>query len=125
MDGRENFDNRGEEWFPLKNAILVVKIQDDEGVEDHDKAGSVKKMPTQFDIYVLSLRKRFLTTFNNQIGGFYNKSFYWGDTDSMYIHKKYRESLVDNGYVGKALGLGKNDYGNSGMFYAWFLAPEI
>ena len=76
MDGRESFDDRGEEWFPLKNANLVVKIQDDEGVEDHDKAGSVKKMPTQFDIHVLSLRKRFSTTFINQIGGFHNKSFY-------------------------------------------------
>ena len=33
--------------------------------------------------------------------------------------------MVDNGFVGKTLGLGKNDYGNSGLFYAWFRAPKI
>ena len=33
--------------------------------------------------------------------------------------------MVENGFVGKSLGLGKNDYGNSGILYAWFLAPKI
>ena len=33
--------------------------------------------------------------------------------------------MVDKGYVGKSVGLGKNDYGDSGIFYAWFLAPKI
>ena len=33
--------------------------------------------------------------------------------------------MIDNGFVGKIHGLGKNDYGNSGIFYAWFLAPKI
>ena len=42
-----------------------------------------------------------------------------------YMHKKYWSDLVDNGFVGKNLGLGKNDYVNSGIFYAWFLAPKI
>ena len=28
-------------------------------------------------------------------------------------------------YFGKSLGLGKNDYGNLGIFYAWCLAPKI
>ena len=33
--------------------------------------------------------------------------------------------MFDNGFVGKySVGLGKNDYGNSGIFYAWFLAPN-
>ena len=60
-----------------------------------------------------------------QIGGFYNNSIYYTDTDSLYIHKKYWSNLVDNGFVGKSLGLGKNEYGNSGIFYAWFLASKI
>ena len=34
-------------------------------------------------------------------------------------------TLVDNGFVGKSVGLGRNDYENSGMFFAWFLAPKI
>ena len=43
----------------------------------------------------------------------------------MYIHLKYWSDLVDNGFVGKSVGLGKNHYGNLGIFYAWFLAPKI
>ena len=39
--------------------------------------------------------------------------------------KKHWSTLVDKGFVGKSLGLGKSDYGNSGIFYAWFLAPKI
>ena len=44
-----------------------------------------------------------------QINGFCNNSFYYTDTDSLYIHKKYWSDLVDKGCVGKSLGLGIND----------------
>ena len=60
-----------------------------------------------------------------QIDGFYNNIIYYTDADSLYIHKKHWSNLVKVGYVGKSLGLGKNDYGNSGIFYAWYLAPKI
>ena len=60
-----------------------------------------------------------------QIGSFYNISVYYTDTDSLFIHKKHWSSLVDNGFVGKFPGLCKNDYGNSGIFNAWFSAPMI
>ena len=33
--------------------------------------------------------------------------------------------MVDNGFVGKTLGLGKNEYGSSGIFCVCFLAPKI
>ena len=56
---------------------------------------------------------------------FFNNSIYYGDTDSVYIHKKYWSDILDNGFVGKSLGFGKNKYCNSGIFYAWFLAPKI
>ena len=39
--------------------------------------------------------------------------------------KKHWSTLVEKGFVGKSLGLGKNDYGDSGIFYAWFLSPKI
>ena len=58
------------------------------------------------------------------IGGF-KKSIYYTDTDSLYIHKKYWYDLVDIGYVGKSLSLGKNEYSNSEKFYASLLAPKI
>ena len=60
-----------------------------------------------------------------QINGFQNNSIYNTDTDSLYIHKKYWSDLVDKGFIGKYLGLSIIDYGNSGIFYAWFLYPKI
>ena len=122
---KENFDDRVKEWFPLKNGNFIVKLEDDEGVDDYDKAKSVNTMPSHFGSNILSHSKRLMNDVIKQIDGFYNNSIYYTDTDSLYIHKKYWSNLVDKGYVGKSLGLGKNDYGNSGISYAWFLAPKI
>ena len=60
-----------------------------------------------------------------QISCFYENSIYYTDTDSLNILKKCWFDWVDNGLVGKTLGLRKKDYGNSGIFFAWFLAPKI
>ena len=122
---RENFDDRVKEWFSLKNGNLIVKLEDDEGVDDYDKAKSVNTMPSHFGSYILSHSKRLMNAVFNQIGGFYNNtSIYNTDIDSLYTHKKYWSDLVDNGFVGKSLGLGKNDCGNSGIFYAWLLSSS-
>ena len=56
--------------------------------------------------------------------GFYSNNFYYGDTDSAYSHKKL-SNLVQNNFVGKSQGFGKNDYGYAGLFNVWFLAPKI
>ena len=109
----------------MKNGNIIVKLEDDEGVADYDKAKSKITLPSQFDSFILSLSKRPMNDVIRQIGGFYNNSNYYTDTDSLYIHKNYWSSLVDNGFTGKSLGLGKSDYGNSGIFFAWFLAPKI
>ena len=122
---KEYFDDRVKEWFPLKNGNLIVKLEDDEGVDDYDKAKSVNTMPSHFGSYILSHSKRLMNDVIKKIDGFYNTINYYTDTDSLYIHKKYWSTLVEKGCVGKSLGLGKNDYGNSSIFYAWFLAPKI
>ena len=109
----------------MRNGNLIVKLEDAEGVNDYDKAKSINTMPSHFGSCILSHSKRLMNEVINKIVGFYNNSFYYGDTDSVYIHKKYWSSLVDNGFVGKTHGMGKNDYSNSGIFYAWFLAPKI
>ena len=116
---------RVKEWFPLKNGNLIVKLEDDEGVDDFDKAKSINTMPSHFGSSILSHSKRLMNYVIEEIDGFYNNNIYYTDTDSLYIHKKYWSNLVEKGFVGKSLGLGKNDYGNSGIFYAWFLAPKI
>ena len=122
---RENFDDRVKEWFPLKNGNLIVKLEDDQGVDDYDKAKSINTMPSHFGSTILSHSKRLMNNVFNEIDAFYNNIIYYTDTDSGYIHKKYWKKLDEKGYVGKKLGQGKNDYGDSGIFYAWFLAPKI
>ena len=104
---RENFDDGVKEWFHLKNSILKVKLENDEGVDDYDKVKLVNLMPYLFGSFILSHSKRLKNEVINQIGGFYNNSIYNGDTDSMYIDKKYWSHLVDDGFVGKYIGLGK------------------
>ena len=122
---RENFDDRVKEWFPLKNGNLIVKLEDDEGVDDFEKAKSVNTMPSRFGSSISSHSKRLVKDVIKKTNGLYNNSTYYTDTDSLYIHKKYWSTLVEKGCVGKSLGLDKNNYGNSGIFYAWFLAPKI
>ena len=122
---RENFDDRVKEWFPLKNNNFILKLEDDEGVDDFDKAKSVNTMPSHFGSNILSHSKRLMNNVINQLDGLYNNNIYYTDTDSLYIHKKYWSDLIEKGFVGKSLGLGKNNYSNSGIFYAWFLAPKI
>ena len=124
---KESFDDRVKEWFPLKNGNLIVKLEEDEGVDDYDKVKSINTMPSHYGSYILSHSKRLMNDVFREIDGFYSNNIYYGDTDSGYIHKKHgrKTTLVEKGYVGKSLGLGKNDYGASGIFYAWFLAPKI
>ena len=122
---KENFDDRVKEWFPLKNGNLIVKLEDDEGVDDYDKAKSINTMPSHFGSSILSHSKRLMNDVFREINGFYSNIVYYTDTDSGYIHKKHWSTLVEKGYVGKSLGQGKNDYGDSGILYAGFLAPKI
>ena len=122
---RENSDDRAKEQIPVENGNLIVKLQNDEGVDHFDKAKLIKAMPSHFSSYSLSHSKKLMNEVGNQIGGFHKNTIYYGVTDSVYIHKKYWDDLVDNGFIGKTLGLGKDDYGNLGIFYAWFLAPKI
>ena len=122
---RENFVDRIKEWFPLKYGNFIVKLEDDEGVDDYDKAKSINTMPSHFGSFILSHSKRLMNKVFNEIDGFYSNNIYYGDTDSGYIHKKHWSTLVGKGFVGKSLGQGKNDYGNSGIFYTWFLAPKV
>ena len=81
-------------------------------------------MPFHLGSCVLSHSKRLMNDVIKQIGGFYNNIVYYTDTDSLYIHKKDRSPLVDNGFVGKS-GWGKNEYIESGKFRAWILAANI
>ena len=105
--------------------LKKVKLEDDKGVDDYNKANSIYKMPSQFGSSILSHSKRLMIDVIRQTGGFFINNIYYFNTISLYIHKRYWSDLVDNGFAGKSLSFGGNDYGNSGKFYAWFLAPKI
>ena len=66
-----------------------------------------------------------MNNFIREINAFYNNSIYYGDTDSLYIEKKYWDVLDKANLVGKNLCQGKNDYKTGGIFYALFLAPKL
>ena len=88
---KENFDDRIKEWFLLKNGNLIVKLEDDGGVDDYDKAKSVNTTPSHFGSYMLSHRKRLKNDVFREMDAFYNNVIYYTDTDSGYIHKKILE----------------------------------
>ena len=66
-----------------------------------------------------------MNNFIREINGFYNKSIYYTDTESLYIEKKYWDVLDKANLVGKNLCQGKNDYNSGDVFYGLFLAPKI
>ena len=113
---KENSDSRVKEWFRLKNGNLDVKLEGDKSVDDYNKAKSLNTMPSHFDSYILSYSKKMTNDVFKVIGGFLNISFYYTDTDFLYIHKKHWSELVDNGFVGKFLGLGRIDFVISSKF---------
>ena len=66
-----------------------------------------------------------MTTFIREINGFYINSIYYGDTDSLYVEKKYWDALDKAILVGKNLCQSKKDYETGGISYGLFLAPKI
>ena len=65
-----------------------------------------------------------MNNFIREINVFYNNSKYYGDTDSLYIEKKYWD-VLDKANLVEGLCQGNNDYKTGGIFYGLFLAPKI
>ena len=65
-----------------------------------------------------------MNNFIREINRFYN-SIYYGDTDSLYIEKKYWNVLNRANLAGKSSCQGKNDYETGGIFYGLFLSPKL
>ena len=113
---RENFADEVKEWFSLKNGNLLVFLEGNEDFDDYDKTKSVDPMPSLIGSYILSHSEGLRNDVIRHMGRFYQYSTYFRDTDSLFKHKKYWSDLVDNGFAGESLGLGKNVFGNSGIF---------
>ena len=117
------YDENVLDYWKLPNGNLIVKLKKDDGLEgDNDVKNT---LPSHLGAFILSNSKRIMNNFIREINGFYNNSIYYGDTDSLYIEKKYWDVLDKAILVVKNLCHGKNDYKTGGIFYGLFLAPKI
>ena len=120
------YDDRVKEYIPLKNGNYLVNVKDHDGVDDNGMSKKVNSQPFQFGSLILSHSKRLMNDVILALDGFKNNKIYYGDTDSVYIHKNDYNILIEKGFVGKDLFQSKNDYGeNSGIVYALFLATKV
>ena len=94
--------------WKLPNGNYIVKLKKNDGLEgDNDVKDT---LPSHLGAFILSNSKRIMNNFIIEINGFFNNSIYYGDTDSVYIEKKYWDVLDKANLVGKNLCQGKNDY---------------
>ena len=117
------YDERVLDYQKINHGNYIVKMKDDEEVEDEVK--KVNTLPLQLPVFILSNSKRIMNNFIHSIDGFYTNDVYYTDTDSLYIGSKHWDKLNKAGLVGKNLLQSKNDYGDGGIFYGLFLAPKI
>ena len=120
---KTEFDKNVLDYWKLPNGNYIVKMKKDNGL--HDDCDFKNTLPAVLGAFILSNSKRFMNNFIREINGFYNNSIYYGDTDSLYIKKKYWDVLDEANLVGECLCQGKNDYKTGGIFYGLFLAPKI
>ena len=117
------YDERVLDYQKIIYGNYIVKMKDDEGLEDELKKANT--LPLQLVVFILSNSKRIMNNFINAIDGFYLNDVYYTDTDSLYIENKHWDKLNKAGLVGKNLLQGKKDYKDRGIFYGLFLAPKI
>ena len=120
---KTEFDENVLDYWKLPNGNYIVKMKEDDGLDDDCDLKNT--LPAVLGAFILSNSKRIMNNFIREINGFYNNSIYYGDTDSLYIEKKYWDVLDKANLVGEELCQGKNDYKTGGIFYGLFLAPKI
>ena len=102
------------EWFPLKNANIMVIIKVNEGVDDEGISRKLLPKTAHIGSSIFSHSKRLMNDVILALDGFENIKNYYGDTDSIYIHNDAFEILKTKGLIGKNLCQSKNDYGKGG-----------
>ena len=106
------YDERVLDYQKIIIGIYIVKMKDDEGLEDEVKKANT--IPLQLAVFILSNSKRIMNNFKQAIDGFYTNDVYYTDKDSLYIENKHWGKLKEKNLVGKILLKGKNDYGDGG-----------
>ena len=119
---KTEFDGNVLGCWKLPNGNYIVKMKKDDGLDDDCDIKNT--LPAVLGAFILSNSKRNMNNFIREINGFYNNSIDYGDTDSLYIEKKYWD-VLDKANLVEGLCQGKNDYKTGGIFYGLFLAPKI
>ena len=113
-----SYDDRVKEYIPLKNGKFLVNLQDHDVLDDNDVSKKVNSQPFQFGSLIVSHSKTLMNDVILAIDGFENNKIYYGDTDSVYIHKIDHDLLKERGLVGKDLFQSENDYGKTLALYS-------
>ena len=100
---KENYDYRVKERRPMKNGNLIVKLEDDVGVDGQDITKSINQIPCHLGSYILGHSERRMNHVIREIDSLYSNNIYYGDMDSSYIPEKHWSMLVDNDFHGKSL----------------------
>ena len=134
-DNEESYECKSEAWmmteydervldYQKNNHVnYIVKMKDDDGLEDEVK--KVKVKPLHLGAFVLSYSKRNMNNFIHAIDGFYTNDVYYTDTDSLYSENKHWDNLDKARLVWKNRLQGRIDYKDGGIWYGLFLAPKI
>ena len=104
---KTEFDENVLDYWKLTNGNYIVRMKKDDGLDDDCDIKNT--LPAVLGAFILSNSKRIMNNFIREINGFYKNSIYYGDTDSLYIEKKYWDVLDKANLVGEGLCQGKND----------------
>ncbi len=98
------YDDRVKNYFPLENGNYMVNIVDHKGIDDNGISKKINSQPFHLGSLILSHSKRLMNDVVLTLDGFKNNKIYYGDTDSVYIHKNDYNILDENGLIGKNFG---------------------
>ena len=89
------YDDGVKNWWPLKNGNLIVKLEDDAGVDDQDSVSSINQLPCHVGSYISAHSIRLLNNNIREMDGFYSNNCFYLDTHKAYTLKKESSTLVD------------------------------
>ena len=84
---KTEYDERVKEYWRISLGNYIVKMIDDQRLEDEVKY--LNTMPLHLGAFVLSNSKRIMNNFIHSFNGFYTIDAYYGDTVSLYIESKH------------------------------------
>ena len=108
------YDGNVLDYWKLPNGKYIVKLKKDDGLDGNNDVKNT--LPSHLGVFILSNSKRIKNNFIREINSFYINSIHYGDTDSLYIEKRYWDVLDKANLVGKELCQGKIDYKTGGIF---------